>query len=245
MHRGIRPCTCEPPEREGRPRRPIVDCGGGADAGAESTAISHAYGVSFSFHELYRNAARAAGQHGAKTMRAECGYTNSRRGRRRHRPVDALSRDLIEGPRLFYPGRALPTRRPRRTAAREPDRGHRLRLRFTGQPDRHPDGPGRSAQGRARRTPQGPPIRSRSSFQAGVVRPTDPLWMSNSPTKRSAPPSKSPLAGEPTSGDCHTRRARRALNWGVRHRARFRNPPRPATPSSRPAPRCPDPPVCT
>ena len=171
----LEPMRSKPP-----PDADIVNCGARVLMPGLIDCHFHAYGVSFSFYELDRMPRELLAQHGAKTMRDTLhrGFTTIRDAAGADIGLWlALEQGLIEGPRLFYPGRALSQtgghgdmRPGDQVEASACACGYMGSLTVTA------DGPDEVRKAVREELRKGA-HQIKIFISGGVVSPTDPLWM--------------------------------------------------------------------
>ncbi|MCY3988607.1 MAG: amidohydrolase family protein [Gammaproteobacteria bacterium] len=199
----------------------IVDCGGRVLMPGLIDCHFHAYGVSFSFYELDRMPRELLAQHGAKTMRDTLhrGFTTIRDAAGADIGLWlALEQRLIEGPRLYYPGRALSQtgghgdmRPGDEIEATACACGYMGSLTVTA------DGPDEVRKAVREELRKGA-HQIKIFISGGVVSPTDPLWMPQySDEEVRAAVEEAATRRTYVMAHCHTDDgARRCVDLGVR-----------------------------
>ena len=199
----------------------VVDCGGRVLMPGLIDCHFHAYGVSFSFYELDRMPRELLAQHGAKTMRDTLhrGFTTIRDAAGADIGLwMALEQGLIEGPRLFYPGRALSQtgghgdmRPGDKIEATSCACGYMGGLTVTA------DGPDEVRKAVREELRKGA-HQIKIFISGGVVSPTDPLWMPQySDEEVRAAVEEAATRRTYVMAHCHTDDgARRCVELGVR-----------------------------
>ncbi|MCY3816009.1 MAG: amidohydrolase family protein [Gammaproteobacteria bacterium] len=199
----------------------IVDCGGRVLMPGLIDCHFHAYGVSFSFYELDRMPRELLAQHGAKTMRDTLhrGFTTIRDAAGADIGLWlALEQGLIEGPRLYYPGRALSQtgghgdmRPGDEIEATACACGYMGSLTVTA------DGPDEMRKAVREELRKGA-HQIKIFISGGVVSPTDPLWMPQySDEEVRAAVEEAATRRTYVMAHCHTDDgARRCVDLGVR-----------------------------
>ena len=199
----------------------VVDCGGRVLMPGLIDCHFHAYGVSFSFYELDRMPRELLAQHGAKTMRDTLyrGFTTIRDAAGADIGLwMALEQGLIEGPRLFYPGRALSQtgghgdmRPGDQIEATACACGYMGSLTVTA------DGPDEVRKAVREELRKGA-HQIKIFISGGVVSPTDPLWMPQySDEEVRAAVEEAASRRTYVMAHCHTNDgARRCVELGVR-----------------------------
>lgn len=199
----------------------LVDCGGRVLMPGLIDCHFHAYGVSFSFYELDRMPRELLAQHGAKTLRDTLyrGFTTIRDAAGADIGLWlALQQGLIEGPRLFYPGRALSQtgghgdmRPGDKIEATACACGYMGSLTVTA------DGPDEVRKAVREELRKGA-HQIKIFISGGVVSPTDPLWMPQySDEEVRAAVGEAATRRTYVMAHCHTDEgARRCVDLGVR-----------------------------
>ena len=199
----------------------IVDCGARVLMPGLIDCHFHAYGVSFSFYELDRMPRELLAQHGAKTMRDTLhrGFTTIRDAAGADIGLWlALERGLIEGPRLFYPGRAL-SQTGGHGDMRPGDQieASACACGYMGSLTVTADGPDEVRKAVREELRKGA-HQIKIFISGGVVSPTDPLWMPQfSDEEVRAAVEEAATRRTYVMAHCHTDDgARRCVELGVR-----------------------------
>ena len=173
--RALAPMSGKPPDGA-----EVIDCGGRVLMPGLIDCHFHAYGVSFNFYELDRMPRELLAQHGAKTMRDTLhrGFTTIRDAAGGDIGLwMALEQGLIEGPRLFYPGRAL-SQTGGHGDMRPGDQieASACACAYMGSLTVTADGPDEVRKAVREELRKGA-HQIKIFISGGVVSPTDPLWM--------------------------------------------------------------------
>ena len=199
----------------------IVDCGNRVLMPGLIDCHFHAYGVSFSFYELDRMPRELLAQHGAKTMRDTLhrGFTTIRDAAGADIGLWlALEQGLIEGPRLFYPGRAL-SQTGGHGDMRPGDQidATACACGYMGSLTVTADGPDEVRKAVREELRKGA-HQIKIFISGGVVSPTDPLWMPQySDEEVRAAVEEAATRRTYVMAHCHTDDgARRCVDLGVR-----------------------------